>query len=296
MTYSSGGPGYPGAQPPGGYAPTTQLPKVDDGPSKLPLYLLAGVAILGLAAYLLSFGPAWKSTDASGSVVPILGIVAMLFAALFAVTALLPKQGNYTPVVTATSVVGFLLIIWDLIKGGQAAGWALIVIVVLSALQTVVAIAALLLDAGVITPPAPRPRYDPYQPYGGGYYAQPSFSGPAIGTRSRRMRTLPRASARLLATLRSSATRADRLQATSRRSRYRRNRYISPGRRRRPPASPRTRRRPVHRLLQSNNQPLRRRKGRPSWRRSSSSSRRRPALRRRRQALLALGPNADSGP
>ena len=181
MTYSSGGPGYPGAQPPGGYAPTTQLPKVDDGPSKLPLYLLAGVAILGLAAYLLSFGPAWKSTDASGSVVPILGIVAMLFAALFAVTALLPKQGNYTPVVTATSVVGFLLIIWDLIKGGQAAGWALIVIVVLSALQTVVAIAALLLDAGVITPPAPRPRYDPYQPYGGGYYAQPSFSGPPSG-------------------------------------------------------------------------------------------------------------------
>jgi hypothetical protein len=139
------------------------------------------VAILGLAAYLLSFGPAWKSTDASGSVVPILGIVAMLFAALFAVTALLPKQGNYTPVVTATSVVGFLLIIWDLIKGGQAAGWALIVIVVLSALQTVVAIAALLLDAGVITPPAPRPRYDPYQPYGGGYYAQPSISGPQSG-------------------------------------------------------------------------------------------------------------------
>jgi hypothetical protein len=181
MTYSSGGPGYPGAQPPGGYAPTTQLPKVDDGPSKLPLYLLAGVAILGLAAYLLSFGPAWKSSTASGSVVLILGIVAMLFAALFAVTALLPKQGNYTPVVTATSVVGFLLIIWDLIKGGQAAGWALIVIVVVSALQTVVAIAALLLDAGVITPPAPRPRYDPYQPYGGGYYAQPSFSGPPSG-------------------------------------------------------------------------------------------------------------------
>ena len=181
MTYSSGGPGYPGGQQPGGYAPTSQLPKADDGPSKLPLYLLGGAAILGLAAYLLSFGPAWKSTAASGSVVPILGIVGMLFAALFAVIALLPKQGNFTPVVTATSVVGFLLIIWDLIKGGQAAGWALIVIVVLSALQTVVAIAALLLDAGVITPPAPRPKYDSYQPYGGGYYAQPSYPGPPSG-------------------------------------------------------------------------------------------------------------------
>jgi hypothetical protein len=181
MTYSSGGPGYPGAQQPGGYAPTTQLPKVDDGPSKLPVYLLAGVAILGLAAYLLSFGPVWKSSVASGSEVTTLGIVAMLFAALFAVVALLPKQGNYTPVVTATSVVGFLLIIWDLINGGHAAGWALIVIVVLSALQTVVAIAALLLDAGVITPPAPRPRYEPYPPYGGGYYAQPPLSGPPSG-------------------------------------------------------------------------------------------------------------------
>ena len=110
----------------------------------------------------------------------------MLFAALFAVIALLPKQGNYLPVVTTTSVVGFLLIVWDLIKGGQAAGWALIVIVVLSALQTVVAIAALLLDAGVITPPAPRPKYDPYQPYGGGYYAQPSFSGPPSGPQPQR--------------------------------------------------------------------------------------------------------------
>jgi hypothetical protein len=141
------------------------------------------VAILGLAAYLLIFGPAWKSSDASGSVVPILGIIGMLFAALFAVIALLPKQANYTPVVTSTSVVGFLLIIWDLIKGGQAAGWALIVIVVLSALQTVAAIATLLLDAGVITAPAPRPKYDPYQQqYRGPYYQQqPSFTGPPSG-------------------------------------------------------------------------------------------------------------------
>lgn len=182
MTYSTGGPGYPGAQLPGGYAPTTQLPKVDEGPSKWPLYLLAGVAILGLAAYLLSFGPAWKGGAASGSVVSILGIVGMLFAALFAVIALLPKQANYLPVVTATSVVGFLLIIWDLIKGGHGAGWALLVIVVLSALQTVASIATLLLDAGVITPPAPRPKYDPYQqPYGGYYQQQPSFSGPPSG-------------------------------------------------------------------------------------------------------------------
>jgi Family of unknown function (DUF5336) len=177
MTYSSGGPGYPGAQQPGTYAPTTQFAKVEDGPSKLPEYLLAGVAILGLAAYLMSFGPVWKS-GVSGSGVTTLGIIAALFAALFAIVALLPKQGNYTPVVTATAVVGFLLTIWDLVKSGGGAGWALIAIVVVAALQTVIAIAALLLDAGVISPPAPRPKYDAYQPYGGGYYGQPQFGGP----------------------------------------------------------------------------------------------------------------------
>ncbi len=181
MTYSSGGPGYPPAQHSGPYPPTTHHEKVDDSPSKLPVYLLAGVALLGLAAYLLSFGPVWKSGDASVSGVTILGIIAILFAALFAVVALLPKQGNYTPVVTATAAVGFLLTIWDLVKGADVAGWALIVIVVLSALQTVAAIAALLLDAGVVTPPAPRPKYDAYQPYGGGFYGQPQFGGPPTG-------------------------------------------------------------------------------------------------------------------
>src|ERR1700737_3205676 len=60
MSYPSGGPGYPGSQqqqPSGGYTPTAQLPKADAGPSKLPSYLLMAVAVLGLAAYVLSFGP-----------------------------------------------------------------------------------------------------------------------------------------------------------------------------------------------------------------------------------------------
>lgn len=177
MTYSSGGPGYPGTQQSGAYAPTAQFTKVDDRPSRLPVYLLAAVAVLGLAAYLLTFGPVWKDDSsgsagaAAGSVVVIWSIIAALFAALFAVVAMLPKQGRYGPVVTATAVVAFLLAIWTLIKGADAADWALIVIVVVLALQTIAAIAALLLEAGVITPPAPRPKYDQYQQYGG-YYGQ----------------------------------------------------------------------------------------------------------------------------
>lgn len=172
MTYSSGGPGYPGAQHSGPYVPSTQHAK-EDGPSKLPVYLLGAVAVLGLAAYLLTFGPVWKA-GASGTGATSLAIIAILFAGVFAVVALLPKQGNYTAVVTATAVVGFLLVIWDLIENADAAGWALIAIVVVSALQTIAAIGALLLEAGVISPPAPRPKYDPYQQqYSGGYYGQP---------------------------------------------------------------------------------------------------------------------------
>jgi hypothetical protein len=184
MTYPSGGPGYPGAQQPGAQTPTTQLPKVDAGPSKLPMYLLIGVAILGLAAYLLSFGPIWKGDTAPGATVT-LGVIAVLFAGLLAAVGLLPKQSNYTAVIAAIAIAGFLLTIYDLITNAKIAGWALIVIVVVAALQTVLAIAALLLDAGVISPPAPRPRYDPYQQFGG-YYAQqpgqqPQFGQPQAG-------------------------------------------------------------------------------------------------------------------
>jgi Family of unknown function (DUF5336) len=173
MTYSSGGPGYPSGQQPSTFPPpATQFAKVDEGPSKLPVYLLAAVAILGIAAYLVSFGPLGALGEAGTSVL-VLGVVALLLAALFAVVGMLPKQANYTGVVAATTVVGFLLTIWDLVKNAGDIDWGLIAIVVIAALQTVVAIGVLLLDAGIITPPAPRPKYDPYQQFGGGgYYGQ----------------------------------------------------------------------------------------------------------------------------
>ncbi|HEY7051798.1 MAG TPA: DUF5336 domain-containing protein [Mycobacterium sp.] len=184
MTYPPGGaspaPGYPGAQQSAPYAPTTQFAKADDRPSRLPVYLLAAVAVLGLAAYLLSFGPVWQQDAVDASGVVIFGVIAALFAALFAVVAMLPKQSKHTGVVTATSVVGFLLVIWSLIRFADGAGWALIAIVVVTALQTIAAIGALLLGSGVISPPSPRPKYDPYQQqYGGGYYGQ--FGQPQQG-------------------------------------------------------------------------------------------------------------------
>ena len=65
MTYSTGGSSYPPAQQHGPHAPTTQFSKTDDdhGLNKLPVYLLGAVVVLGLAGYLVSFGPVWKSSE-----------------------------------------------------------------------------------------------------------------------------------------------------------------------------------------------------------------------------------------
>jgi Family of unknown function (DUF5336) len=179
MTYSPGGSGYPPAQQHGPYAPTTQFAKVDEGPNKLPVYLLAAVVVLGLAGYLVSFGPVWKSSEIGtmgGSTITggSFEIIALILAALLAAVALLPKARNYTPIVAVIAAIGFLLAVSELVTKPSflSVGWALIVIVVLAGLQAVAGIGALLLEAGVITPPPPKPKYDQYPQYGG-YYGQP---------------------------------------------------------------------------------------------------------------------------
>jgi hypothetical protein len=190
MTYPPGSPGYPPAQPPGQYgsAPTTQFSKPEEGPSKLPVYLLAAVVVLGLAGYLASYGPVLQSNELGGSVGTGGGfeVVALVLAALLAAVGLLPKQRNFVAVVAVIAVLGFLLALSELFNKPSflSVGWALIVIVVLSGLQALAAIGALLLDAGVVTPPAPRPKYeqpkyDQYAQYGGPgqYYGQPGQPG-----------------------------------------------------------------------------------------------------------------------
>jgi hypothetical protein len=181
MTYPPGSPGYPPTQSPGGYGASsaTSFTKSDDGESNLQLYLTIGVVALGLAAYLLSYGPMitrilpnGDELVESGSTLPIdLG----LLAALLAGVSLLPKAKNYAAVVAAVAVLGGLLLIEDTI-GASGRGWALWFALGCGVVQAVLAITALLLDAGVITPPAPRPKYDQYGHYGqyAGYYGQQS--------------------------------------------------------------------------------------------------------------------------
>ena len=193
MTYPPGSPGYPPAQQPTTQfaAPTQQFGKVPDagpaaaeGPSKLPVYLTAAAAVLGLALYLSSFGPLFTAGgDFFTPTLLDLGVVAALLAALIAGVGLLPKQKATPALVAVLSVLGFLLVILIVltVPDGVTIDWGLYLIIAFSVLQAIVAVAALLFDAGVITQPAPKPRYQQqqYGQYGGPgqYYGQPRHQG-----------------------------------------------------------------------------------------------------------------------
>src|SRR6202000_2226708 len=104
-------------------------------------------------------------------------------AGLLAAVSRLPKAKNFAAVVAVVATLGGLLLIEDTI-GASGRGWALWIAVGAGVLQTVLAISALLLDAGVITPPAPRPKYDQYYGQYGGYYGQqqPPYGQSGYGT------------------------------------------------------------------------------------------------------------------
>jgi Family of unknown function (DUF5336) len=193
MSYPPGSPGYPPAQQPTTQfaAPTQQFGKLPEaapaaeGPSKLPMYLTAAVVALGLAVYLSGFGPLFTATgDFFTPTLLDIAAAASLLAALIAGVGLLPKQKAAPAVVAVLSVLGALLVIEIVltVPDGASIDWGLYLILAFSVVQAIVAIAVLLFDADVITPPAPRPRYEQqqYGQYGGpgGYYGQPQQPGP----------------------------------------------------------------------------------------------------------------------
>ncbi|MCT7657409.1 DUF5336 domain-containing protein [Mycobacterium deserti] len=193
MSYPQGQPGSPGypqaqQQPTTSFAaPTQQFGRVPDaGPaadvgSKLPVYLGAAVAALGLLAYLSIFFPLLDvGSDLYQPSLMDLGVVAALLAALIAAVSLVPKQKGRTAIVAVLAVLGFLQAIALLLTLPEAVtvDVGLYLIIAFTLLQAIVAVAALLFAAGVITPPAPKPKYDQqYGQYGGGpggqYYGQP---------------------------------------------------------------------------------------------------------------------------
>ena len=198
MTYPPGSPGYPPAQQSTNQfsAPTQQFGKVAepgrpgaDGQSKLPVYLAAAVAALGLAVYLSGFAPLFtiSASDFPGlgsisgsSFGLVLAVGASLLAGLMAGASLLPRQRVSTAVIAVLAVAAFLLVIAEVINkpSGASIDWGLYLIIAFTLFQAIVAVAALLFESGVISPPAPRPKYDQQQQYGqygapGPYYGQP---------------------------------------------------------------------------------------------------------------------------
>jgi len=144
------------------------------------------VAALGLGVYLANFGPIVTVTN--GEYPLILGdaghtIPLALLAGLLAGVGLLPKAKVYTPVVAVIAALGALLAISTIAEAGDdyTVGWGLWLVLTFSLLQAAAAVGAVLLEAGVVTAPAPRPKYDPYAQYGlppgGSYYGQPGQHG-----------------------------------------------------------------------------------------------------------------------
>jgi Family of unknown function (DUF5336) len=179
MTYSPGSPGYPPAQSPGSYGASSapSFTKSDAGESNLKLYLTVAVGLLGLLTYVASFFPMITRTlpngdelVESGSSLP---VDLALLAGLLAGVSLLPKAKNYAAVVAAVAGLSALLLIEDTL-GASGRGWGLYFALICAVVEAILAVIALLLDAGVITAPAPRPKYDQYGHYGqyGGYYGQ----------------------------------------------------------------------------------------------------------------------------
>ena len=199
MTYQPGNSGYPPAQQPSQYSnqysgPTQQFnrlpeqipaaPAAPAGPSKLPEYLTTAVAALGLLIFGFNFAPqlgAGGLDAGTGSILTQAPIVVAVLAALLAGVSLLPKQKSFKSWVAILAVLALLLVINEIVQApkGVEVEWGLYTVLVLSVLQAGSAVAALLLDAGVIQPPAPRPQPDPYN-YGGpaqGYNPQAQYYG-----------------------------------------------------------------------------------------------------------------------
>ncbi|OBI81990.1 DUF5336 domain-containing protein [Mycobacterium sp. E740] len=200
MSYPSGPPGSPGY--PSAQQPTTQFsaqtqqfgsaPSATDEANKLPTYLAIAAAVLGLAVYLSNFAPLFtiSASDFPGlgsisgsSIGLVLAVGASLLAGLFAGASLLPRQSTFTAVYAVLAVAAFLLVIAEVINrpSGASIDWGLYLIIAFTLLQAIVAVAALLFESGVISPPAPRPKYDQSygQQYGGAgqYYGQPGQLG-----------------------------------------------------------------------------------------------------------------------
>jgi hypothetical protein len=177
MTFPGGAPGgYPGQGPqqhqPGPYGPPP------GGGTKLGLPTILHLAILGLGVinFFMGFADVFDGSDgyfANGSTLPAL----FLLGGLFSLPAILPgdnKKPGIPP--AAFSVAGMLSVLFLAFSADPDMGTGTILMMVFGILQGLGAVAAFLLDQGILKAPAPNP-YGHGQP-GGGFPPSGQFPAP----------------------------------------------------------------------------------------------------------------------
>ncbi|MET7771653.1 DUF5336 domain-containing protein [Nocardia sp. NPDC005366] len=201
MSYPTGGSGYntpatPSAssdlgQSPSGAAGTGSSASGSDAKG-LPFFLVVGVAALGAINFLLGFlpyaarefvnpvnGKTTTADSANGFEAPITALLAiLLFAGVLAGLSLLPKQ-NWKAVAAAASVAGFLGIVLQsfFLNDDATLKWGAYLLIFLALVQAGIAVAAVLFEAGILKPPAPKPATAPAPQagYGQGGYGQQAY-------------------------------------------------------------------------------------------------------------------------
>jgi hypothetical protein len=124
--------------------------------------LVWAVLLLGLATYILSYVAVAQPGPAEW------GVRFSTFAAVVAALDLLPRRSAHTKLMVALAIMGFLESLSQWITGDQSPGWTTIVIVVLTGLQALTAVAAQLIQFRVSSATDRGPGlYDAYA-----YYAQ----------------------------------------------------------------------------------------------------------------------------
>jgi hypothetical protein len=203
MSYPTGGSGYNTPATPSapsslgqsaGSTGTSTSTSGSDGKG-LPFLLTAAVAGLGVLNFLLGFlpyaardginplnGAKIAGESANSFEVPLTSLLALLLlGGVLAGLSLLPKQ-NWIGAAAAASVAGFLGLTFQsfFLSDGVELKWGAWVVLFLALVQAAAGIAAVLFEAGILTPPAPKPATPQGPPSGfgqGGYGQQPSGFG-----------------------------------------------------------------------------------------------------------------------
>jgi hypothetical protein len=129
-----------------------------DAENRLPRRLFIAITVLGLATYGLSFGPVLDGGDGAGWSIRFAAL-----AALCAAFSLLPSQSPQTLATAVLAAMGFLDALSSVLTAD--AGWPLTAIVVLNAVQTAAAIAALVSSPRTRADNSAIAGYDAYVDY-----------------------------------------------------------------------------------------------------------------------------------